>query len=222
MPRRPRIATGGHVYHVLNRAVGRATLFDTKEDFAAFENILREAQDFVPMRLLAYCLMPNHWHLVLWPRRDGEVSDFLRWVTVTHTQRRHSLNGTAGSGPLYAGRFKSFPVQSDKHYLEVCRYVERNALRAKLVRKAEQWRWSSVWQRLQRPAVVPLVEGPVPRTRNWLASVNKAQPPGELLGLRISAMRGAPYGDPMWTVKTAKRLALQSSLRPRGRPRKAA
>ena len=174
------------------------------------------------MRILGYCLMPNHWHLVLWPRRDGELSDYLRWVSVTHTQRRHARYGTAGTGPLYAGRFKSFPVQGDQHYLEVCRYAERNALRAKLVRKAEAWQWSSLWHRLQRADVVPLVEGPVPRTRNWIANVNRAQPPGELLALRLSVARGTPYGDPLWTVRTAKKLALMSSLRPPGRPRKVA
>src|SRR6267378_297698 len=104
MPRRQRVATGGHVYHVLNRAAGRATLFDSDDDYAAFEAILRGAPEFVPMRLLAYCLMPTHWHLVLWPRRDGELSEYLRWVSVTHTQRRHALCGTSGTGPLYQGR----------------------------------------------------------------------------------------------------------------------
>ncbi|MFL5329703.1 MAG: transposase [Gemmataceae bacterium] len=222
MPRRPRVSTGGHVYHVLNRAARGTTLFDGEEDYAAFEGILQAAPQVVPMRILAYCLLPNHWHLVLWPRRDGELSEYLRWVTVTHTQRRHALCGTAGTGPLYQGRFKSFPVQPDQHYLEVCKYAERNPLRARLVRKAESWQWSSLWHRLHRAKVVPLVEGPVPRTRNWALHVNQAQTPGDLLALRISAMRGAPFGDPLWQVRTAKKLALSSSLRPRGRPRKEA
>jgi putative transposase len=210
------------VYHVLNRAAGRGKLFRSADDFAAFEAILREAREFVPMRILSYCLLPNHWHLVVWPRRDGELSEYLRWVSVTHTQRRHSRYGTAGTGPLYAGRFKSFPVQGDQHYLDVCRFVERNPLRAKVVRKAEAWQWSSLWHRVNRADVVPLVEGPVPRTRNWIARVNQAQSPGELLALQLSVARGTPYGDPLWTVRTAKKLALMSSLRPPGRPRKQA
>src|SRR5213079_76042 len=108
-----------------------------------------EAFDFQPMRLIGYCLMPNHWHLVLWPRKDGELSAYLRWLTVTHTQRYHAHYHTAGTGPLYQGRFKSFPIQEDEHFLTVMRYAERNPLRANLVKRAEEWRWSSLWQRCQ-------------------------------------------------------------------------
>jgi REP-associated tyrosine transposase len=150
MPRRLRAATGGYVYHVLNRAVGRRALFKNDSDYSAYEAILREAPDFQPMRLLAYCLMPNHWHLVLWPKADGDLSRYLRWVTVTHTQRYHAHYHTAGTGPLYQGRFKSFPIQAGDHLRTVCRYVERNALRAGLVRAAEKWRWSSLYHQVHR------------------------------------------------------------------------
>ena len=142
MPRRSRCNSGGYVYHALNRAVRRATLFRKDGDYAAFEQVLREAKDWQPMRLLGYCLMPNHWHLVLWPEHDGDLSEFLRWLTVTHTQRYHAHYHTAGTGPLYQGRFKSFPVQEDEHLRTLLRYVERNALRAGLVRRAEDWRFA--------------------------------------------------------------------------------
>ena len=137
MPRRPRVATGGLVYHVLNRRVGRLPLFEQEPDYAAFERILEEAIARSGIRLSAYCLMPNHWHLLLWPRHDDQLSETLRWLTVTHTQRWHAAHRTAGTGPLYQGRFKSFPVETDDHFLTVARYVERNALRARLVRRAE-------------------------------------------------------------------------------------
>jgi REP element-mobilizing transposase RayT len=119
--------------------VGRTTLFHKPGDYAAFEAVLRQAKDWQPMRLLAYCLMPNHWHLLLWPHGDGELSEFLRWLTLTHTQRWHAHHHSAGSGPIYQGRFKSFPVQEDEHLLRVCRYVERNGLRAGLAERAEGW-----------------------------------------------------------------------------------
>ena len=141
MSRRPRQATGGLAYHVLNRRVGRLPLFETSPDYAAFEKILQEAYDQTRIRIVAYCLMPNHWHVLLWPRKDGELSEVLRWITVTHTQRWHAQRHTAGTGPVYQGRFKSFPVQTDEHCLGVARYVERNALRAHLVERAEDWRW---------------------------------------------------------------------------------
>jgi putative transposase len=137
---RPRFATGGLAYHVLNRRIGRLALFDKPADYHAFEKILREAHDWMGLRIAAYCLMPNHWHLLLWPRQDGELSEAMRWITVTHTQRWHAHRHTAGTGPVYQGRFKSFPVQTDEHFLTVARYVERNALRANLVQRAEEWR----------------------------------------------------------------------------------
>src|SRR5271163_4560614 len=191
MPRRLRCASGGFVYHVLNRAVGRATLFDKATDYLAFEKVLREAHDWLPVPLLAYCIMPNHWHLVLWPQRDGELSEYLRWLTVTHTQRWHANHHTAGTGPLYQGRFKSFPIEEDQHFLTVCRYVERNALRAGLVSRAEAWHWSSLYHRLKGDGPV-LDPWPVPIPDNWTKYVNGAETQRELDALRHSVARGAP------------------------------
>ena len=175
MPRRPRLTAGDLAYHVLNRRVGRLPLFDKPTDYTTFEKILAEAQDSTGIRIAAYCLMPNHWHLLLWPRRDAELSEVLRWITVTHTQRGHAHHKTAGSGPVYQGRFKSFPVQTDGHFLTVARYVERNALRAKLVDRAEDWHWSSLWRRAQGDATLTawLRDWPVERPRDWVARVNR-------------------------------------------------
>ncbi len=129
---------------MLNRANARMTIFEKDRDYEAFERVLGEAVDKYGTRLLSYCLMPNHWHLVLWPKEDGELSRFTGWLTLTHTQRWHAHHGTSGSGHVYQGRFKSFPVQDDEHFYTVCRYVERNPLKAKLVASAEDWRWSSL------------------------------------------------------------------------------
>lgn len=190
MPRRLRAAAGGYVFHVLNRAVGRAPLFQKPGDYAAFEKVLRQAHERSPTRLPAFCLMPNHWHLVVWPHRDGELSEYLRWVTVTHTQRWHAHYPSAGTGPLYQGRFKSFPIRADDHFLVVCRYVERNPLRADLVSRAEQWRWSSLWHRQHRTRVSWLTPWPVPEPRGWLGYVQQAGTQGELEGLRRAVARG--------------------------------
>ncbi len=220
MPRRLRFCTGGYVYHVLNRAVGRARLFAKDGDYLAFENVLREALEWQPTRLLSYCIMPNHWHLVLWPQHDGELSEFLRWLTVTHTQRWHAHHRTAGTGPLYQGRFKSFPIQADLHFLTVCRYVERNALRANLVSRAEAWRWSSLWQREQPGGADWLSDWPVKRSAHWLDFVNGVETEGEVSALRRCVKRGCAYGTEDWTTTTAIDLGLESSLRARGRPKK--
>ena len=120
------------VYHVLNRANARMPIFEKAEDYDAFERILDEAVRRVRMRLLAYCAMPNHWHMVVWPREDGDLSAFVGWLTLTHTQRWHAHRHSVGTGHVYQGRFKSFLVESDEHLWTVCRYVEGNALRAGL------------------------------------------------------------------------------------------
>ncbi|MGH9782904.1 MAG: transposase [Terriglobia bacterium] len=221
MPRRPRVATGGLAYHVLNRRVGRLPLLEKPADYSAFEKILQAAYERLRIRIVAYCLMPNHWHLLLWPREDGELSEGLRWITVTHTQRWHAHRHTAGTGPVYQGRYKSFPVQTDEHFLTVARYVERNALRAKLVDRAEAWQWSSLWRRTQGDPTLTtwLSEWPVERPRNWLARVNEPETAAELEALRTSVHRGRPFGSEPWVGRMAKRLGLEATLRPRGRPK---
>lgn len=221
MPRRPRLASGDLAYHVLNRRVGRLPLFEKPADYVAFEKILAEAYAQANIRIAAYCLMPNHWHLLLWPRQDRELSELLRWITVTHTQRWHAHRHTAGTGPVYQGRFRSFPIQTDEHFLTVARYVERNALRAKLVTQAENWQWSSLWRRDQGKSelTVWLSDWPVERPRNWLTYVNHAQSASELEVLRLSVQRGRPFGEEAWVKRMAKRFGMESTLRPRGRPK---
>src|SRR5262249_48404667 len=144
MPRKARVAPGGYVYHAMNRAAVRLRLFSKASDYDGFEKVLLEAMAKHPIRLLGYCLMPNHWHFVVWPANDWQMSDFFRWLTHTHSQRWHVQHNLTGGGHLYQGRFKAFPIQQDDHLYTALRYVESNALRAGLVKRAEQWRWSSL------------------------------------------------------------------------------
>ncbi len=218
MPRQHRFATGGYVFHALNRAAGRQTIFATEGDYAAFQRVLAEAHGIIPMRLLCYAVLPNHWHLVLWPIGDDDLSSYMQWVTVTHTQRWHAAHGTSGTGPLYQGRFKSFPVETDEHFLTLCRYVERNPLRANLVQRAENWRWSSLWQWHSQRCDVTLDAWPVPRPTSWLNDVNTVETEAELAALRHCVSRGAPFGPPDWRIQTARRLGLESTLRGLKRP----
>jgi putative transposase len=206
------------VFHVLNRGVGRQQVFHKDEDYAAFERVMAEAFHRVPLRILSYCLMPNHWHFVFWPRTDDQVAEFVKWMTHTHTQRWHAHYHTSGTGHLYQGRFKSFPVQSDLHLLLVLRYVERNALRASLVRRAEDWTWCSLWRREQGRGLTMLSDWPVQRPADWVQFVNEPQTAEELEAVRRCVCRGCPFGDEQWEKQVAQQLALDATLRPRGRP----
>ena len=219
MPRTARAIEAGLVYHVLNRGNGRMRLFHKDEDFAAFERVLAEGLERYPVDLLTYCLMSNHWHLVLAPRTDEAVGRLMGWVGVTHVRRHHEHYHTRGGGHLYQGRFKSFPVQDDVHFLTVCRYVEANPLRAGLVRQAEDWPWSGLRVRREPGRRPRLSDWPVDRPRDWTACVNEVFSRPALDDIRTSVNRGRPYGETSWVERTAKRLGLLFTLRKPGRPR---
>jgi putative transposase len=222
MPRRLRVSTGGIVYHVLNRAAGRGRLFDDALDYQAMERVIGRTYERLPVRIVSYCLMPTHWHFVIWPKKDGDLSEFMRLLTVTHTQRWHAHHHTAGTGPLYQGRFKSFPIQQDDHFLTVCRYVERNPVRANLVKSSQRWPWCSLDKRSFRnpPAwLLPMKQWPVETPARWAAWVDSAETEAELDALRACLRKSSPFGDEPWRQKTAEQLGLESTLRPRGRQR---
>lgn len=222
MGRPHRAAEGGYVYHVLNRANSRSKIFECDGDYEAFESVLLAAVERTETRLLAYCVMPNHWHLVVWPSEDGELSRFVGWLTLTHTQRWHAHRQSAGDGHVYQGRFKSFPIQEDDHFYTVARYVERNALRARLANRAEQWRWCSLyrWLRNSSDDKDLLAPWPLARRQNWADYVNAPQTEAEVAAIHESVRRGTPFGDDLWSDDAAVRLGLESTRRPRGRPRK--
>jgi putative transposase len=196
------------VYHVLNRANARRTLFDDDSDYAAFERVLGQACEHTSMRLLAYCVMPNHWHLVVWPRADRDLSRFMNWLTLTHTQRWHQHRHTVGDGHVYQGRFKSFPVETNEYFFTVCRYVERNPVRAGLAERAEQWRWSSAGTR----GAVPLQEWPMERPTEWLPWVNEGETNEQLNAVRRSVIKGQPYGTAPWVERDGDAVELGCDL----------
>jgi putative transposase len=208
------------VFHVLNRGVARMQVFENAGDFQAFERVLCEVVQQAPMRICGYCLMPNHWHFLLWPERDGDLAAFMQRLTITHVRRWQEHRHYVGLGHVYQGRYKSFPVEEDEHFLAVARYVERNALRAGLVLRAEEWRWSSLWRRCQGSSEekAVLTAWPVAPPADWVERVNRADNGKELEALRRSVQRGRPYGAPEWQRQVAKRLGLESAYRSAGRP----
>ncbi len=221
MPRAKRKFAGGFVYHVLNRANGRLRIFRKLSDFEAFERVLAEGLRRIPMRLCGYCIMGNHWHLLLWPRKDGDVSQFMQWITLTHTQRWHTAHGTTGIGHVYQGRFKSFPVESNAHYLTVLRYIESNPLRAKIVKNSRDWNYSSLAVRngVDKEGL-KISPGPVKLPVRWNRLVNVLPSGGVDARLEKCIKRGCPFGDDKWIVTTAQQCGLETTLKPRGRPKK--
>ena len=222
MPRPPRVEEPGTVYHVTDRGNGRATIFHKDADFAAFERVLGEGLARHPVDLLTYCLMGNHWHLVVVSRAGRALSDLMRWVGVTHVRRHHEHYATRGGGHLYQGRYKSFPVQCDRHLLLVLRYVEANALRAGRVGSAADWPWGGLAARAAGGKPFALADWPLDRPADWPAVVDAAIDPSELDRLRRRHVnRGQPFGSEVWAAAAAGRLGLRSTMRSVGRPRRA-
>ena len=194
-------------------------LFESSGDYEAFLNVMGEAQNKVPIRCLAYCIMPNHFHLVLWPSTDDELRAFTSWLTMTHAKRWHVWHDSVGTGHVYQGRFRALPVSTDPHFLSVCRYVERNALTGGLVERAEEWRWSSLAQRMGEAAPVELAKWPVVRPDGWLDLVNLGSR-AETSRIREAVKKGLPIGPDEWAA------AIPAGLKPavpggkRGRDKK--
>jgi putative transposase len=197
-------------------------LFSKEKDYAAFEALLEQTRQSRPMRICAYCLMPNHWHFVLWPERDGELAAFMQQLTTKHVRRWQLHRRRVGYGHVYQSRYKSFPVEEEEYFYQLMRYVERNALRAGLAGRAEAWKWCSLWRRTsgtteQKQLLSPW---PVPYPRGWAKLVNEPQTEAEVEAIRRCVARGQPYGGEDWVRRTAAQLGLESTLRAPHRPRK--
>jgi putative transposase len=186
-------------------------------------SVLRESLDKFEPRLLSYCILPKHWHLVVTPRKDGDLSRLVAWLTITHAARWHSKPRRANTGGIYVRRFKSFPVQDDLALLDVLQFVESHPKRVGLVERSQDWRWSSAAARLQsgNPAdAIPIASPPIPVPSDWVDCIDRAIAPEILESLKTCILRSRPYGETAWVERTAKRLGIETTLRPRGRPRK--
>jgi putative transposase len=212
--------TAGLTFHVINRGVRKLGLFEHAGDYRSWLKAFAEAQERVPVDVFAYCLMPNHFHLVLRPKVDGHLAEFMRLGTVTHSMRWHQYRASAGTGAVYQGRYKAFPVQSNQYFYNVCRYVEANALRGSLVSRAEDWAWCSLSARCRKCNDLRLCEWPILQPADWLDLVNQLPPRDELDRIRRSVRKNVPLGDSDWSRAAAEPLGLSKGFRERGRPRK--
>lgn len=222
MPRMNRLAIGDTIYHVINRANGRATIFKTAKDYAHFESLLEEAKELLDMRILAYCIMPNHFHLVLYPRNDGDMSEFMRWLTTTHVRQYRVETESIGHGHLYQGTYKSFPVEKDEYLTTLIRYVEQNPLRAKLVNHAEDWKYSSLYRRLKGTPKQQklLAKLPTALPHNYLKEVNTIYNEDVLNMIRRSVQKGTPLGSERWVQQVIATHKLGSTVRGPGKAKR--
>jgi putative transposase len=208
MPRPLRITPPDVPFHVLNRGNEKRKLFWTARDYADFVKLLEESTTRFALSYLAYCLMPNHWHLVVVGLSDHAISDALQWVTSSHARNLRRATGTVGLGHVYQSRFHSFAIGSRYHLLNVIRYVEANAWRAELADRAEDWRWSSLWDRPRESTrVLSPLSCELPA--NWVDLVNTPPSPRLTRRLLESIEQERPYGPSAWVKR------LESQTRPK-------
>jgi putative transposase len=170
---RPRRNTAPNaIHHVVNRANRRKLIFRKRRDYVAFLSVLDEAVHKFGVRLIAFCVMPNHWHLVVWPDDTVSLPAFMHWVTSTHVRRYHLHYGLTGTGHLYQSRYRNHVCTDDRGVLAVLRYVEGNPVAAGLVPQAQSWEWSSLWSRTKGNDRGFLSDPPLALPENWAAYIN--------------------------------------------------
>lgn len=221
MARQARIDIPNIPYHVINRAVGKLRIFRYDRDYQLFLDLLVDAQEKTGMRILAFTVMPNHWHLVLFPEHAGDMQMFMHLLTNAHTRKVHTITDTVGMGPLYQGRYKSFIIKHDGHLLTVMKYVERNPVRSGLSKDAESWKWGSAWIRNSgnQKQQQLLSESPTPLPKNYRMWVNTEENEDVITQLRTSVNKGAPFGSDDWVHAMVDTYNMGPTLRGTGRPK---
>lgn len=218
MPRSARLLVAGGHYHVINRGNNRSQVFESPCEYQSFLSLIGQAQARIQLSMLAACLMPNHFHLVVSQASRTDISRWMHWLLTTHTHRHHLRRGS--SGRVWQGRFKAFAIERDQHLLTVMRYVERNPLRAGLVMRAENWPWGSLAWRRANPPENPLTAPPVPLPTDWPEWVNAPQSAEELAALRNCVNGQRPFGCDTWADDQSRQPGFIGPARRRGRPRK--
>lgn len=217
MPRIPRGDAAEGIYHIINRGNMRMQIFDDQDDYEYFLELLKKGAEKERISVHAYCLLPNHFHLLLSPMHEGSLSRMMQWVMTSHVRYYHRKNKT--SGHVWQGRYKSFIIEKESYYISVMRYIEANALRAGLVTKGEEWIYGSLHERVSTEKILlsePLIE----IGDDWVSYVNEPMKIYELEKIRNSVNRQAPLGEEGWQIEVASQYGLLSTLGNRGRPKK--
>jgi putative transposase len=217
----PRIVRGlgdNVVYHVINRGNGRQEVFHKNKDYEAFVKLIAEAKERHTVKLYGYCIMPNHFHMVVKPEKGEELSKWMQWLMTSHVRRYHRHYGS--SGHVWQGRYKSFMIEEDSHLLMAMRYIEANPVRAELVPSAKEWKWSSHGETLGKVERMLTDATPIELPGEWARYVDEPFTESELDRLRLSVNRQTPFGDAIWQMKICKEFGLESTMKSRGRPKK--
>lgn len=217
----PRIARGladNQIYHIINRGNRRESVYHDKYDYERFLKLLFDSKEKYNIKIYAYCLMPNHFHLVIYTKYSESLSKAMHWISssyVRYYNKRYKI-----SGHLWQGRYKSFIVQKESYLLTLLKYVEVNPKRAKIVKRCEDYKYSSAYNRINNIEDELINIPPIDLPVNWDKYINDEESKIDIDYIRNSIERQSPLGEELWQVNIAKKYGLESTLNSRGRPRK--
>ena len=217
----PRIARGladNQIYHIINRGNRRESVYHDKYDYERFLKLLFDSKEKYNIKIYAYCLMPNHFHLVIYTKYSESLSKAMHWISssyVRYYNKRYKI-----SGHLWQGRYKSFIVQKESYLLTLLKYVEVNPKRAKIVKRCEDYKYSSAYNRINNIEDELINTPPIDLPVNWDKYINEEESKIDIDYIRNSIERQSPLGEELWQVNIAKKYGLESTLNSRGRPKK--
>jgi putative transposase len=191
MPRSRRMACAGAVFHVVNRGVERRKVFFTDRDYQRFVSLLRDGKERAPVKVFGFCVMPNHFHIMIEPETKEALGAYMHWVTGRYAAEFRMRTDTRGLGHVFQQRYWSRPCDGVDSFFIMLRYVEANAHRSALVTRAEDWQWGSLCARQKGDSSV-LDESPFELPGCWAALVNRPQLDRELAFARFKPKRGRP------------------------------
>ncbi|PHR53871.1 MAG: transposase [Arcobacter sp.] len=217
MPRVARALADDQIYHIINRGNRREKIFHDEYDFTKILELFSKAKDRFRIKIYAYCLMDNHYHLVLYTEYGKSLSECMQWIGTSYVRYYNKRYKT--SGHLWQGRYKSFIVQKESYFISLIKYVEANPLRANIVKDASEYKYSSLIQRDRKEQNL-LDALPVEIPSNWIDFVNDVEKESDIEIIRNSINRQAPLGEQGWQEIMCERYGIESSIRARGRPKK--
>jgi len=228
MPRQARIILNNTAHHIVQRGHNRQAVFIEDADYQYYIDTLKEWKEELGVKVYGYCLMTNHVHLIIDPcNNNASLGKLMKRLAGRQTRYVNRLERRSGS--LWEGRYKSSPIETDCYLLACCRYVDLNPVKAGMVKRAEDYVWSSYAQKIgfdddkwldDDICYLALSEDIEERQQRYIDYVNKGSPENERQFICHSLQRGQLTGTDRFIKEVEQRLDIRIENRAPGRPKK--
>ncbi len=219
MPRISRVVAVGYPHHITQRGNYRQSVFESDEDYIQYLKWLKEYSEKHSLKIWAYCLMKNHVHFVGVPIKDDSLAKVFNTLHMRFSQYFNQKKKARGH--LWQGRFYSC-ILDERHLYAAIRYVENNPVRARIVEKPHEYKWSSAKSHVYGETNAILSDDCylVKEKDNWLEYLMETDDPVMIDNIRHSSKTGRPCGDELFIEKMENLIGRKLRALPKGRPRK--